>query len=131
MKPWLLQFGCVFLALLGGPVAYFLLLRNPWVRNTAWPNLLLLAIALAWGFIQLRQGRTAWTIIALALTLLISIGFVYIRFGLSALPPTQVKAQVGLKAPDFTLTDTQGGQFSLSSLRGRYKIILVFFRGVW
>lgn len=111
-------------------MAYFLLLRNPWIRNTAWPNLLILAIALVWGLVQLRQGRTAWTITPLVLTLLISVGFVYLRFGLTTLPSAQVKAQVGLKAPDFTLSDSQGGQFSLSSLKGS-KVILVFFRGVW
>jgi peroxiredoxin (alkyl hydroperoxide reductase subunit C) len=39
------------------------------------------------------------------------------------------KLQVGVVAPDFTLTDTMGQHVSLSDYRGHKHVILVFNRG--
>jgi peroxiredoxin len=39
------------------------------------------------------------------------------------------KIQVGIEAPDFTLTDTQGKSVSLSDYHGQKHIVLVFNRG--
>ena len=37
--------------------------------------------------------------------------------------------QVGILAPDFTLTDTQGESVSLSDFQGQKHVVLVFNRG--
>jgi peroxiredoxin len=39
------------------------------------------------------------------------------------------KVQVGIAAPDFTLTDTQGESVSLSDYHGQEHVVLVFNRG--
>lgn len=130
MKLKLLQIAPVLLALLG-VLGYFKFIGIPWVRNTALPNLLILVIALTWSIFNMREGRSAWTLFPLILTLLISFGFVYVRFGYARLPEAEVKVTLGQPALDFTLPDHQGSPFTLSSLRGRYGAVLVFYRGIW
>ena len=39
------------------------------------------------------------------------------------------KIQVGIMAPDFALTDTQGQSVSLSDYQGQKHVVLVFNRG--
>ena len=41
-----------------------------------------------------------------------------------------MSAEVGTTAPDFTLFDTDGNEFSLSSLKGK-KVVLAFFPAVF
>lgn len=131
MKQKILCLVPALLALAGGPVAYFLLLKVPWIRNTALPNIFILFVAAGWAVVQFRQEYSAWTAASLVLTLAIAAGFIYLRFGLSSLPEANLKVAVGNAAPDFSLADSEGKEFALSSLRGKEKIILVFFRGVW
>jgi peroxiredoxin len=47
----------------------------------------------------------------------------------SAQTPTapQTHLKVGDKAPDFTLTDTQGNQIKLSEFKGKKSVVLAFF----
>lgn len=130
MKLILFQTGSILLALFGAG-SYFLFIGVPWVRNSALPNLLILAGALAWAIYNVKQERSAWTLAPLILTLLISLGFVYVRFGYARLPVAEVKVALGQPALDFTLPDHQGNPFTLSSLRGRSAAVLVFYRGVW
>jgi cytochrome oxidase Cu insertion factor (SCO1/SenC/PrrC family) len=42
-----------------------------------------------------------------------------------ATPQTSLK--VGDRAPDFTLTDTQGNQVKLSEFKGKKNVVLAFF----
>jgi cytochrome oxidase Cu insertion factor (SCO1/SenC/PrrC family) len=37
----------------------------------------------------------------------------------------------GGTAPDFTLEDQTGNRVTLSSFRGKKKVVLVFYRGYW
>ena len=47
------------------------------------------------------------------------------------LPPSDLdRVQAGQPAPDFTLPDSAGSSFTLSSLRGK-NVVLVFYRGYW
>ncbi len=131
MKSNILYMGPVFLALLGGPVAYFLLLKIPWVRNTAWPNVFILLIAVSWALIQLRQEHSTCASVALAVTLTIAAGFLYVRFGLASLPEAHVNVAVGSEAPGFKLLDSEDREFVLSDLRGKENVVLVFYRGKW
>lgn len=47
------------------------------------------------------------------------------------LPPSEIeRVAIGDSAPDFTLLDSESHPLTLSSLRGRY-VVLVFYRGYW
>ncbi len=131
MKSDVVYLAPVFLALLGGPVAYYLLLKVPWVRNTAVPNIFIILVAVCWAVVQFRQGCSTWTAVALVLTLVVAAGFLYLRFGLSTLPEARLNVAVGSEAPDFALPDSEGKEFVLSGLRGKENVVMVFFRGVW
>ena len=41
------------------------------------------------------------------------------------------RIKVGQVAPDFTLTNMDGKQISLSEFRGKKSVVLVFYRGQW
>ncbi|GIW11116.1 MAG: hypothetical protein KatS3mg061_2173 [Dehalococcoidia bacterium] len=41
--------------------------------------------------------------------------------------PEQTEVQEGQLAPDFTLRDHRGNEFTLSSFRGKNPVVLVFF----
>jgi cytochrome oxidase Cu insertion factor (SCO1/SenC/PrrC family) len=48
------------------------------------------------------------------------------------LPPTDTaRVAVGSVAPDFTLATFTGESVTLSELRGKKNVILVFYRGHW
>jgi len=48
------------------------------------------------------------------------------------LSPTDVqRIKVGQPAPDFTLEDMDGKNITLSDLRGKKTVVLVFYRGFW
>lgn len=48
------------------------------------------------------------------------------------LPPVDTgRVAVGDVAPNFTLEAYRGGRLTLSELRGRQKVVLVFYRGHW
>lgn len=45
-------------------------------------------------------------------------------------PKARIANATHQPAPDFTLTDGNGGNFTLSSQRG-HKVVLYFYRGYW
>lgn len=48
------------------------------------------------------------------------------------LPPVEVeRVSIGTAAPDFTLESKDGAPVTLSSLRGKKNVVLVFYRGYW
>jgi cytochrome oxidase Cu insertion factor (SCO1/SenC/PrrC family) len=48
------------------------------------------------------------------------------------LPPTDLeRVRVGSPAPDFTLEDEKGQPLTLSQLRSKKNVVLVFYRGHW
>jgi len=50
----------------------------------------------------------------------------------AGLAPTDLdRVKVGQPAPDFTLTEMNGKQVSLSDFRGKKNVVLVFYRGHW
>lgn len=48
---------------------------------------------------------------------------------LPATDPDRIKA--GQPAPDFTLENYDGNNFTLSDFRGKKNVVLVFYRGHW
>lgn len=48
------------------------------------------------------------------------------------LPATDLnRVSVGTVAPDFTLETREGSHLTLSDLRGKKNVVLVFYRGHW
>jgi cytochrome bd-type quinol oxidase subunit 2 len=112
----------------------------PWLSLTAAAlAVVLVAIGVGRAFIrpQLYHGKIAGSIVAVVSVLLFAVtvfGFVVAR----KLPGTAGAPQVGQKAPNFTLADTDGEQISLEHLLSTpvgnshpKAVLLVFYRGYW
>jgi hypothetical protein len=86
---------------------------------------------------QVYRGKIAGWIFTIVSVLLL--GFtVFVFFAARALPASAASPQVGQKAPEFTLADTNGQIISLAQLlagpnpAARPKaVLLVFYRGYW
>ena len=86
---------------------------------------------------QLYRGKVAGSIVTVISLLLFAVtvfGFVTAR----KIPGTSGAPQVGQKAPDFTLVDTDGQSISLANLLSTpignthpKAVLLVFYRGYW
>lgn len=124
----------------------------PLTRDFPWVNLLLCVIAAVLVIVGLWRafggGRSWFSKIGTSLLALLSVGaiglFVMMVFVMARwLPESAGAPQVGAKAPDFTLTDTNDRAVSLSELLTtpieqragepiRPKgVLLVFYRGYW
>jgi hypothetical protein len=125
----------------------------PITRDFPWANLLIFAIAGVLVFVGVRRAfapqrphpmrsRIAGSILATLSVLVIGL-FIFSFFVASRWLPTSHGApQIGQKAPDFTLADTNGRPVSLSELlsapingktassnpRG---VLMIFYRGYW
>ena len=126
---WLAISGLVLV--LAGPISYALLLRVPWIRATAAPNLALAAVGLILGVVAAARAGHGWPAWLAAGDVLLTLMFVGVLFGLFRLPtPSKVPADQAT-APDFTLPDQDGRPVTLSSFRGKGPVLLVFYRGHW
>jgi hypothetical protein len=137
-------------------------LRVPGERAIPWLSLALAIAALVFVAIGLMRafrqsqvygGKVSSSILG-TVTLLIFAVTVFGHISSRALPAATGAPQVGQKAPDFTLADTNGSQFSLDELLGRARgslsqgapppinspylssvrpkaVLLVFYRGYW
>ena len=137
-------FLLTFFAFLSYP---FLFIEWPITRDFPWLNLLLFAIALVLLFIGLRRAftperRLISKIVAPTLAMvgvLVLAFFVFIVFIQSRwLPASAAAPAVGQKAPEFTLTDTNGQPVTLASLLSQpinnkppKGVLLIFYRGYW
>ncbi len=66
---------------------------------------------------------------------LVAAGVVVLAFGVlfwlaMRVPKPEIASATGKLAPDFTLKDQDGHDFTLSSLRGA-PVLLLFYRGSW
>jgi ABC-type transport system involved in cytochrome c biogenesis permease subunit len=126
--------------------SYFaLFVRFPVTRDFPWANLLLFALAailLVWGLRQafaqsaLYRGKIFGPILTVLSVAVLGF-FCYGMFvAARQLPSAQAAPQVGQKAPEFTLTDTNNKPVSLSELlypagTDPKGVLLVFYRGYW
>ena len=137
-------FLLTFFAFLSYP---FLFIEWPITRDFPWLNLLLFAIALVLLFIGVRRAFTPErrliskiiapilaTVSVLVLAFFIFIALIQSRW----LPASQAAPAVGQKAPEFTLTDTNGQPVTLASLLSQpinnkppKGVLLIFYRGYW
>jgi hypothetical protein len=126
---------------------FFLFVRFPITRDFPWANLLLFAAAAAMLWIGVRRafapGRRLDVklsgLVALTLSVVIFGFFVFSTFIMARwLPSSRGAPQVGQKAPEFSLSDSDGKQVSLSQLlqtpvhgKAPRGVLLVFYRGYW
>ena len=130
---------------------FFVFVWFPITRDFPWANLLLFALAVALLVIGVRRAfapdRPKPRRSKIAGVVLTTLGvailgfFVFAAFIMSRqLPASAGHPQVGQKAPEFTLSDTNGNQVSLSELlasRGQKAqaapkgVLLIFYRGYW
>jgi hypothetical protein len=151
-RRWNILLYAGFLLTLLAVISYPLFfIRFPFTRDIPWVNWLLFAVALAVLGVGLRRafsrpdlyrGRVSGPILA-TLSVGIIAFFAYGVIWLSKeIPSSRAAPQVGQKAPDFTLPDTQGRAVTLSNLWGRSVVapatgraeqwvLLIFYRGYW
>lgn len=126
---------------------FFLFARFPVTRDFPWANLLLFAVAALLLFIGVKRafapdrriGSKLSGLIALTLSLVVFGLFVFSTFIMARwLPTSRGAPQVGQKAPEFSLSDSDGKQVSLSQLlqtpvngKAPKGVLLVFYRGYW
>jgi hypothetical protein len=128
---------------------FFVFVWFPVTRDFPWANLLLFGVAAALLVVGVRsafapdrshpkQSKIVGSILA-ALSVLVFGFFVFATFIMARqLPASHGAPQMGQKAPDFTLSDTNGKPVSLSELlsstvNGKTPkgVLLVFYRGYW
>lgn len=141
-----------------------LFVRFPITRDFPWANLLLFAVAVVLTLLGVRRAfssdrsrpRLAKIVGSILATLsVVILGFFIFSIFIFArwMPAAQGAPQVGQKAPDFTLTDTNGKSVSLAQLlstpadanlgtagvappyegsgRTPRGVLLIFYRGYW
>lgn len=137
-------FLLTFLAFLSYPLLF---VEWPITRDFPWVNFLLFAIALVLLFVGVRRAfkperRMISKIVAPILatvSVLVVAFFIFIALIQSRwLPASQAAPAVGQKAPEFTLTDTNGQPVTLASLLSQpvnnkppKGVLLIFYRGYW
>jgi len=142
--PIWLGFLLSLFALVSYPVVF---VNWPITRDFPWANLLLFGIAVVLLGVGLRRAfspgrRRLSKIVApvvASLSILILGLFIFSFFVASRwLPASRGAPQVGQKAPDFTLADTNNKQVSLSSLltesingKPLKGVLMIFYRGYW
>ncbi len=71
-----------------------------------------------------RRWKIALPVLVLALAIL------FLMLRAMRVPAPQIASAQGKAAPDFTVKDQDGRDFTLSSLRGA-PVLLIFYRGYW
>jgi hypothetical protein len=112
----------------------------PWLSlSLATVAVILVLVGVKRAFFEpkLYQGKVAGSIITVISLLLFAVT-VFVFVTARKLPGTAGVPQVGQKAPDFTLADTNGQQISLEQLLSTpvgnahpKAVLLVFYRGYW
>ncbi|MGB7924442.1 MAG: hypothetical protein WCF57_14470 [Pyrinomonadaceae bacterium] len=126
---------------------FFIFVRFPVTRDFPWANLLLFAMAAALLLVGVRRafaperhlGSKLSGLVAATLSVAIFGLFIFSTFIMARwMPPASGAPQVGQKAPDFSLSDTEGRTVSLSDLlqtpingKAPKGVLLVFYRGYW
>ena len=118
------------LLVLGGPVAYALLIDQPFMRSTGAPAFALIGAGALLGGLAARRDRRTWVRILGGIDVIALPIAAVLFFALAALPAAPSFAELEI-APDFTLMDHRGQRVSLHEARAVGPVLLVFFRGFW
>jgi hypothetical protein len=115
-----------------GLATYFTLaVRVPALRDSAWLNLVLVAVGVGLSIASLVRGRTVWRWIGLTLSAGCAFLLATYVFSLSStLPSASLAVPVGVDAPPLSLPDTSGRLVSLEGLTDQ-RTLVVFYRGFW
>jgi cytochrome oxidase Cu insertion factor (SCO1/SenC/PrrC family) len=111
------------------PAAYVPLMSNATARSTGWPAFVVAGVGVAlagWAAVVDPRKRTRACAV---LALLGTATWTWLFFGAMRLPQSGLAALT--TAPDFTLPDELGHPVSLSTLRAKGPVLLVFYRGWW
>jgi len=143
---WQIWAGFV-LSLVAGLSYPFVFVRWPVTREFPWANLVLFAIALVLLFFGLRRAfkpekrivSKIFSSLAAAFGLLNLAALLFLIFVMGSwLPASLAAPQVGQKAPDFTLTDSNNKPVTLAQLliepinnKQPKGVLLIFYRGYW
>ena len=111
--------------------AYVLLLDHPAIRNRPWLYVAGLAVATAVAALAVTRRRSAGTLAALGVCVLLLAASTFFNFVAARLPAPATVLRVGEPAPDFPLGDARGRPVTLADYRGRQPVVLVFYRGYW
>ncbi len=137
----------LLLTLLAFVSYFFVFVQFPITRDFPWANFLLFGVAAALLLIGIRRAfagtrprrsKVAGVIIG-GLSIVIFALFVFATLIMPRwMPAARGAPKVGQKAPDFTLTDTNGKSLALSELlstpiKGKPArgVLLIFYRGYW
>lgn len=120
---------CVLLTL-SGPLLYFGLLDDPFIRSTGLPLIGLPALGLAGGILVARRKKGFVAKAGAGLSALVLAGVVY-GFYFWARLPAGDRFQSMDRAPDVALPDTTGREHRLSEALKEGPVLLVFYRGFW
>ncbi|HEY3103680.1 MAG TPA: hypothetical protein VGJ69_08805 [Pyrinomonadaceae bacterium] len=148
MKKFNWQIWAGFLLTLFAFLSYpFIFIDYPVLRDFPWLNVLLFALALVLLFVGLRRAfkpgrRLISKILAPVLTILSMLVialFIFAAFIEARRLPASVGApQVGQKAPEFSLADTNNKPVALAELLSQpvnnqppKGVLLIFYRGYW
>jgi hypothetical protein len=143
---WQIWAGFV-LSLVAGLSYPFLFVRWATTREFPWANLILFAIALVLLFFGLRRAfkpdqrivPKIFSSLAAAFGVLLLAGLLFMIYVMGSwLPASAGAPQVGQKAPDFTLTDSNDKPVTLAQLltepinnKPPKGVLLIFYRGYW
>jgi len=143
---WQIWAGFV-LSLVAGFSYPFVFVRWPITREFPWANLILFAIAMVLLLLGLRRAfkpdkriiSKIFSSLAAALGLLLLAALLFIVFVAGSwLPASAGAPQVGQKAPDFTLIDSNNKPVTLAQLlaepinnKPSKGVLLIFYRGYW
>jgi hypothetical protein len=148
MKRFNWQIWAGFLLSLIASFSYpFLFINWAVTRDFPWVNFLLYALALVFLFLGIRRAFTPGkrTITKIASSIAAALGvlllglFIFSYFFVGKWLPASTNApQIGAKAPDFTLPDTNNKPVSLTELltqpinnKPPKGVLLIFYRGYW
>ena len=135
------------LSLIAGLSYPFLFVRWTITREFPWANLVLFALALVLLFFGLRRAfkpdksifAKIFSCLTAAFGVLLLAGLLFMIFVMGSWLPRSLGApQVGRKAPDFTLTDSNNKPVTLAQLltepfnnKPPKGVLLIFYRGYW
>jgi hypothetical protein len=135
------------LSLFAGLSYPFLFVRWAITRDFPWANLILFAIALVLLFFGLRRAfkpdkrivSKVFSSLGAAFGVLLLAGLLFMIFVMGSwLPRSAGAPQVGQKAPDFSLTDSNNKPVTLAQLltepfnnKPPKAVLLIFYRGYW
>ena len=147
-RNWMLWAGFV-LCLVTFPSYFLLFARFPVTRDVPWANYLLFAIGLlmlgvgirrAFAESEVYRGKISGLIVGFISLAVTGMFCFMVLFQTRQLPKSAGVPQVGQKAPEFVLADSNNNQISLSSLLSTplerthalpKGVVLIFYRGYW